>query len=334
VRRILWYPLTVRRILQNETYTGRTVYRRTRITVTRDPRTGKRKREVLTRPESEWVDVPGASPAIIERDVWEKAQAVFLDPPHRARLGHALYPYPLSGHVRCDGCQGSLSGSTLSGGTGRHRTRYYGCRNRSLADRAARCGSRYVRAEPLEQRLVNSLRSVIADPQQIISAFNYLHASVQLPDQRAIEQAQQRLATAEQQIRRLARLARLAEDDDAADALGDELKEAARAKRAAERQIERLLAEQRPVPHITTDPASLAELSERVAAWLDPTDPEKMRLVLEGLEITVWAGVGEPKATGSLPVNATCEQNSHADVCAVVTKFRRRECLGTSCCQC
>lgn len=36
-----WHPLTIRRMLLNETYTGRMVYRRTRVEYVRDPRTGK-----------------------------------------------------------------------------------------------------------------------------------------------------------------------------------------------------------------------------------------------------------------------------------------------------
>ena len=36
-----WYPLTIRRILLNETYTGRSVYRRTKAEKYRDGRTGR-----------------------------------------------------------------------------------------------------------------------------------------------------------------------------------------------------------------------------------------------------------------------------------------------------
>jgi hypothetical protein len=52
----------------------------------------------------------------------------------------------------------------------------------------------------------------------------------------------------------------------------------------------------------------------RVAATLDPTDEEKIRLVLEELALAIWAESGEPRATGSLPVPATCEMNILADV--------------------
>jgi hypothetical protein len=91
-------------------------------------------------------------------------------------------------------------------------------------------------------------------------------------------------------------------------------------RRSAEAELARLRSErQAPRPAIT-DPTELAALGERVAAWLDPADAEKMRLALEGLELTVWAGAGEPRATGSLPLPATCEPHSRADVRSMVTK--------------
>jgi hypothetical protein len=69
----------------------------------------------------------------------------------------------------------------------------------------------------------------------------------------------------------------------------------------SESELPRLPVQARPIEAIRADPAALAELGERIAAWLDPTDPEKMRLVLEGLALTVWARCDEPRATGELP---------------------------------
>ena len=73
---------------------------------------------------------------------------------------------------------------------------------------------------------------------------------------------------------------------------------------------------------VEADPVSLVEMSEMVAAWLDPEDPEKVKQALEGLGVTVWAGAGQPRATGTLPVHATCGRNSHPDVCTVVSTNR------------
>ena len=71
-----WHPLTVRRMLLNETYAGRTIYCRTRVEISRDPMTGRKRRRVVERDASEWIEVPGASPALITADLFARARAI------------------------------------------------------------------------------------------------------------------------------------------------------------------------------------------------------------------------------------------------------------------
>ena len=155
---------------------------------------------------------------------------MLADPPHRKRHGHPIYPYPLSGHVRCECCHSPLAGSALSGGVGRNRIRYYGCGNRNLPGRAARCRSRYVRTDDLEGRPVAALRRVLAVSTQIVTAYNTLQASGVPDDMSAIEAARNRVEDAQAQIRCLARLARFSEDDEVADTIAAEMRAAAQAK--------------------------------------------------------------------------------------------------------
>ena len=67
-----WYPLTIRRVLKNETYTGRTVYRRTKR-VRSPSANGRRRSEVIERPLDEQIEVNGASPPLIEAAMWNGA---------------------------------------------------------------------------------------------------------------------------------------------------------------------------------------------------------------------------------------------------------------------
>ncbi|GAB4333752.1 MAG: hypothetical protein Kow0010_20470 [Dehalococcoidia bacterium] len=43
------------------------VYRRTKVTFQRDPRTGKKRRRVILRDESKWIEVEDVTPPIIDR---------------------------------------------------------------------------------------------------------------------------------------------------------------------------------------------------------------------------------------------------------------------------
>ena len=79
----LWHPLTIRRMLQNETYTGKTIYRRTRVETVRDFLSGKKKRRVVDLPQKDWIDVPGATPAIISQATFDRAQSILNDPSRR-----------------------------------------------------------------------------------------------------------------------------------------------------------------------------------------------------------------------------------------------------------
>ena len=52
-----WYPATLHKVLRNETYTGRTVYRRTRRTNGGRHINGVPRRTVQQRPQSEWIEI-------------------------------------------------------------------------------------------------------------------------------------------------------------------------------------------------------------------------------------------------------------------------------------
>ena len=165
-----------------------------------------------------------------------------------------------------------------------------------------------------------AVRQVLADPQQIVTAYNALQAQTTAPDDAQLVGLRRRITDAEAQLTRLARAIRLADDEAVADALTSQMNAAVQAKKLAEAELAGLRTT-RPAPRLAVeDPAVLAELSEWVAAWLDPSGNEQMQLVLEGLELTVYAGADEPSATGSLPVPATFEPHSHGDVRPVVSK--------------
>jgi site-specific DNA recombinase len=71
-----WYPLTIRRMLLNETYTGRSAYRRLKTEKYRDNRSGKWKVRVVQRDEAEWIEVEDATPAVVSADLFLRAKAI------------------------------------------------------------------------------------------------------------------------------------------------------------------------------------------------------------------------------------------------------------------
>ena len=106
-----WFPLTVKRILNNITYTGDTYYgQTTRIE-------GK----TVTRPKEEWIHLPDITPQIITQDIFEKAQQM-LETMRNSRPLKPNANYLLTGFIRCPKCGSSIGGTMLQG-----KYRYYQC---------------------------------------------------------------------------------------------------------------------------------------------------------------------------------------------------------------
>ena len=94
-----WHPLTIRRMLKNETYIGRTIFGRTKVAATRG-KDGKKHRRVVTQPESNWIEIPVATPAIISPEVFIDVLEILADPNRRLR-GQPTRHYKLRCRLRC-----------------------------------------------------------------------------------------------------------------------------------------------------------------------------------------------------------------------------------------
>src|SRR5579859_2164748 len=113
-----WHPRAVLNILRNPIYMGVTYFNRTqRVHIS-----GKR-HTYVNRPQSEWAVIDGATPAIVETDLFRTVQAR-LDQP-RVRPVPEYTRYLLSGFLRCS-CGGPACGHELQRNS---NYRYYRCIN-------------------------------------------------------------------------------------------------------------------------------------------------------------------------------------------------------------
>ena len=289
----IWHPLTVRRVLMNETYTGRTVYRRTKVTSVRDPRTGKKRRRVTTRDEADWIEVEDATPAIVGRPTWESAQAL-LQAPERQLRGQPTHDYRLRGHVRCLACGTPMVGQSMQQG----RYRYYRCRRSFSGGFEGKCDSTYVRGEALEDAVREEIVRVLADPDIIVH-----QAGAQLSAEATVDldgEAERQLAEVIEQQKRLARLF-------VSGGLPEEVLQSESARLAEERnRLEGLLrlgrvvtsAPQPAAPSLTNVFAAVEVLRQ----WLAAATDEDFRLMLQALDVTVTAAPDRAEITGSIPV--------------------------------
>jgi site-specific DNA recombinase len=276
---------------------GVTYYGRTR-------RTSRSRTE--EQPQDEWIEVTGATPAIVPPELYKAAQATLTRPGRRRQ--NAARKYLLSGRTRCGVCGGRLTGSVLSG-----RYFYYYCR-RNRKHYGGNCTLRYQRAEPLETAVWDAVREILLHPEIVA-------AEVRDRKQAAAPHLSTEPAKLERQISKIkgaeARLLRAYafEDVDAA-MLQTELRRVRRDREALEARLSDLRHQLAEIERLATAELTLTEACERVRANVDGLDFEGRRLALEALdiEVTVWPDMAEMR--GLLPT--TSIPNSHADVCAMV----------------
>ena len=202
-----WSSWTLRNMLLNPGYAGRTIFKRTKTEYRRDPLTGKRRRTVSLRDESEWIEVPDATPPVISEELFNAVQTRLLDP-ERRRQAQRKNDYPLGGHVRCARCNAAMVGQTSL-----RKYRYYRCRRAYAGPRHDRCPTRYVRAGDLERAVVRELTTVLASPEVVLAELE--HASSSDARNRDLAAAQQLLASLDDQRQRVLKLFQMGEVDEA-----------------------------------------------------------------------------------------------------------------------
>ncbi|WP_102330602.1 recombinase family protein [Dehalogenimonas etheniformans] len=154
----LWFPLTVRRIALNQTYTGNTYYGQTK-------RVGKNK--VIGQPKESWILLPDVTPPIITQEMFDKAQDAIKN-----RLTvRPLKPnaaYLLTGFMKCPKCGSTIGGTMLSG-----KYRYYQCRgSKPTATRGKICDAGYIKADEIEAKIWDRIVGVASDPLQTLAFGN------------------------------------------------------------------------------------------------------------------------------------------------------------------
>ena len=303
----MWSPATIFHMLKNETYTGRTVHKRTKATTVRDPRTGKKRRHVELRSQTEWIDVPDATPPIVSMETFSEAQSRLGDP-ERLRRGRQKASYSLGGRVKCMECGKSMVGQTLQG-----KYRYYRCRRAFAGPRHDRCPSRYVRAQELEDGIRQEVGRVLSDPSIVLAELSlFRDQDTSAAETGAVEGL---LDTVDEEKQRLVRLYQWGEINDTyfsqeADSL--RLKREALLERLRNQSEPRHIAQ--PMPGLV----DVASACERVRDWIEAAEGDDMALLANALQLNVQADSNSAILSGVIPEYApSC---SDADVCTMVTK--------------
>ena len=300
-----WHPASIHNLLKNETYTGRTIYRRTSVSMVRDPKTGRKKRQRTEQDPSRWIDVEGASPRIVEQDVFESAKRM-LDDPERRRRGRRIHEYALSGRTKCLECGKAMVGQTLKG-----RYRYYRCRRAFAGPKHDRCTALYVRADALEQAVKAEAVRILANPELVVAEAERLRTQdVAQVDEVDINS---QLTSLENRRGRLLKLYEMGE-------INDEyfIRESNKLKaEIAKVHVRDSLSRSSDTGPVATD---LKQACRRIEDWVLNAEGDDFTLLLDALQVEVHAEKGRGELKGMIPEYAPRE--SHADVCSMVINSR------------
>ena len=146
----LWPDSSVRRILRNEMYIGNMIQgKNTTISY--------KIKQCRAVPKEDWILVEGTHEAIIDRDTFQKAQALFNRNIRKPPKNDSVLLF--SGLVRCGHC-----GRIMSKKTNRHSYgtyHYYRCTTHSRMN-PGQCTARAIRIDRLEKAVLTLLQTMVA----------------------------------------------------------------------------------------------------------------------------------------------------------------------------
>ena len=300
-----WYPLTIRRILMNETYTGRTIYRRTQVLKVRDVARGKWVRRVIERDHDEWIEIEGVTPLIISSELFERAHQKLDDPARKARA-HASYEYPLRGRLRCDACGSAMVGQTLLKG----RYRYYRCRRSYAGPRADRCESPYVPKEVLETAIREALSALLADPARALAEARDQFGPQPVDIRR--ESLGREVAEVETRQRRLVKL--FTTGDLPESMLAEESRTLAERRARLESERANLAPDAAPALDFEMVAARMPEALTAIRRWVGEADGDELGLLLGALNARMTASRTAVEISGEVPL---IDSSDYADLVTI-----------------
>ncbi len=168
-----WLRSTVCSILKNHAYCGKTYVFTCTYGEPGYKVKGMTKRKntgVIWKPRQEWIEIPGATPAIISEELFNEAQKC-LKQNRRLSVKNSKHDYLLRGHVSCARC-----GRTYSGEQGakirngkRYYYPYYGCVGKRKRITPIPCDNKQYATTRLEDLVWAEVEKVLAQPEIIIS---------------------------------------------------------------------------------------------------------------------------------------------------------------------
>ena len=163
----VWYKATIKRILNNYTYTG-TLFIQTVDTqgVKHNKfRSQDEKVKRTMKPREEWIGI--TIPEIVPIEIWEQLQSKLIER-RNLKPGLAIENYLLRGLLRCNLCSNTLHGNRVKKKNGIDYHKYYVCTAKSPGIKGQpKCTLSAVNAEILEELVWNEVKGWVLNPETL-----------------------------------------------------------------------------------------------------------------------------------------------------------------------
>jgi len=301
----LWYASEVWKILRNRAYIGETyvftqTYGEPKTRLSKG--TKSKKTGLIRKPREEWIEIPGATPPIIDRDLFETAQAQLKRNKDRASR-NTKQQYLLSGYIRCRRCNRNYWGyvKRAKWGGDYHAKRYYRCSGNLQMVSPVRCGNRNLPADKVEALIWQEVEKLLSHPDLVLAELERKRAEVNNKGfhEEELGQVNRRLKALDREQDQLLQWAlkgfpeeTVIRENEKFNRQRAELKE-----RRAELETRIDQAKQAEV-----DIAGIERFCELVQQNLRDFTFEDKRLALEALQTEVWVDGETITVLGSIPV--------------------------------
>ncbi|MFC1968934.1 recombinase family protein [Chloroflexota bacterium] len=298
----LWHRQTVKRVLSNPVYTGKTYFGQTK-------RINKTK--VEAQPEENWILLPEITPPIITDEIFNQAQEALIN----ARQARPLRPnssYLLTGFIRCSKCGSTIFGTTLEG-----KYRYYRCFGSiPTVTRGKISDARYINADEIEGLVWDKIVKLYSSPLTLLSMFtnlNYDSKQSILPLlDRQIKRLRNKLKTYSTKEKNLYDL--LSNEAVTKDYVIDAVNKLKLRQQEDEHQLKQLLESRKQHGNAIKITGKLTELSDALQNSLsDNMSLDEKRITLESLGVMIQAWPGDYKFTCFIDAELTSDYDQELE---------------------
>jgi len=283
----MWHRRSVQSILKNPAYAGKTY-----------AFTAAKSGRQFTRPQSDWIEIPGVTPPIISQELFDAAQRQLLVNKDKSPR-NCKREYLLRGHVKCRQCRRSYVGAAVKIKRGKSCTQeFYRCiGKKKMWAPVERCHNKGWSARRLEGMVWAELERYLSDRDLIKKELKKQRqdASQLTAFEAELEQVERQLKTVDREQHQLLQWAL---KDFPADQVETENKRLNKARQTLKARKAELETQIKTSQDAAINIPKLEGFIERMKAGIATLDYEGKRQALDMLNITVWLDDESVEVTG------------------------------------